>query len=146
MPTDKKLKSLVLNVMTEAQYNSATKNEDELYLTPDEGGGGAGKTYLHSISIASSDSSTDYYLFINIYSTSNTKLTFKDFEQLVQHYGPVICTGFYKTPTVTGIPNYVEYNPNYVGVKVYYFNLQSKVQSTSGISSPSFNDKVAEVI
>lgn len=35
MPTDKKLKSLVLNVMTEAQYNSATKNEDELYLTPD---------------------------------------------------------------------------------------------------------------
>lgn len=39
MPTDKKLKSLVLNVMTEEQYNSATKNEDELYLTPDEGGG-----------------------------------------------------------------------------------------------------------
>lgn len=39
MPTDKKLKSLVLNVMTEEQYNSAEKNEDELYLTPDEGGG-----------------------------------------------------------------------------------------------------------
>lgn len=35
MPTDKKLKNLVLNVMTEEQYDSATKNEDELYLTPD---------------------------------------------------------------------------------------------------------------
>ena len=45
MPTDKKLKSLVLNVMTEEQYNSATKNEDELYLTLDEGGGGNTQIY-----------------------------------------------------------------------------------------------------
>lgn len=45
MPTDKKLKSLVLNVMTEEQYNSATKNEDELYLTPDEGSSGGGENY-----------------------------------------------------------------------------------------------------
>lgn len=35
MPTDKKLKNLVLNVLTEEQYDSATKNEDELYITPD---------------------------------------------------------------------------------------------------------------
>lgn len=35
MPTDKKLKNLVFNVLTEEQYESATKNEDEFYLTPD---------------------------------------------------------------------------------------------------------------
>lgn len=35
MPTDKKVKNLVFNVLTEEQYESATKNEDEFYLTPD---------------------------------------------------------------------------------------------------------------
>lgn len=35
MPTDKKLKNLVFNVLTEEQYESATKKEDEFYLTPD---------------------------------------------------------------------------------------------------------------
>ena len=33
--TDTKLNKLILNVLTEEQYASATKNEDELYLTPD---------------------------------------------------------------------------------------------------------------
>ena len=35
--TDTKLSKLILNVLTEEQYASATKNEDELYLTPDTG-------------------------------------------------------------------------------------------------------------
>ena len=35
--TDTKLNKLILNVLTEEQYASATKNEDELYLTPDTG-------------------------------------------------------------------------------------------------------------
>lgn len=56
MPTDKKLKSLVLNVMTEEQYNSTTKNEDELYLTPDEGGGGNYSINVESIKGAISGS------------------------------------------------------------------------------------------
>lgn len=33
--TDTKLNKLILNVLTEEQYASATKNEDELYLTPE---------------------------------------------------------------------------------------------------------------
>ena len=36
MPTDKEIKKLVINVLTEEQYDSATKNEDEFYLTPDD--------------------------------------------------------------------------------------------------------------
>ena len=35
--TDTKLNKLILNVLTEEQYASATKNADELYLTPDNG-------------------------------------------------------------------------------------------------------------
>ena len=36
MPTDTKLNNLVINYLTQEQYNAiATKNENELYLTPD---------------------------------------------------------------------------------------------------------------
>ena len=35
--TDTKLNKLILNVLTEEQYASATKKDDELYLTPDNG-------------------------------------------------------------------------------------------------------------
>ena len=36
MPTDTKLNNLVINYLTQEQYNAiATTNEDELYLTPD---------------------------------------------------------------------------------------------------------------
>ena len=35
--TDTKLNKLILNVLTEEQYASATKNEEELYLTPETG-------------------------------------------------------------------------------------------------------------
>ncbi len=35
MATDKTLSKLIINNLTQAQYDSATKNEDELYLTPD---------------------------------------------------------------------------------------------------------------
>ena len=34
MPTDKQIKNLVINLLTDEQYASATKNADELYLTP----------------------------------------------------------------------------------------------------------------
>ena len=33
--TDTKLSKLILNVLTKEQYDSANKNEEELYLTPD---------------------------------------------------------------------------------------------------------------
>lgn len=35
MPTDTKLNNLVINYLTQAQYDSTTPNENELYLTPD---------------------------------------------------------------------------------------------------------------
>ena len=45
MPTDTKLNNLVINYLTQAQYDAiATKNENELYLTPDNSTGGGGKS------------------------------------------------------------------------------------------------------
>lgn len=40
MPTDTKLQNLIINDLTEEQYNALTPNENELYLTPDTSGGG----------------------------------------------------------------------------------------------------------
>ena len=42
MPTDTKLDSLVVNYLTQEQYDAiASPNENELYLTPDNSTGGA---------------------------------------------------------------------------------------------------------
>ena len=35
--TDTKSSKLILNILSKEQYDSATKSEDELYLTPDTG-------------------------------------------------------------------------------------------------------------
>lgn len=70
MPTDKKLNTLVLNVMTEEQYNSAIKNEDELYLTPDDPI--EVKLYTHNISLSYMGQS---YLYITLITSSNTTIS-----------------------------------------------------------------------
>ena len=38
MPTDHDIPKLIINKLTDAQYEQAVKNADELYLTPDSGG------------------------------------------------------------------------------------------------------------
>ena len=69
MPTDKKLNTLVLNVMTEEQYNSATKNEDELYLTPDNPN--EINLYSHNITLISGENT----LYFSILSSNNTSVS-----------------------------------------------------------------------
>lgn len=70
MPTDKKLNTLVLNVMTQEQYNSTTKNEDELYLTPDDPI--EVKLYTHNISLSYSGQS---YLYFTLITSSNATIS-----------------------------------------------------------------------
>ena len=70
MPTDKKLNTLVLNVLTEEQYASATKNQDELYLTPDEPI--EVKLYTHNISLSYMGQS---YLYFTLITSSNTTIS-----------------------------------------------------------------------
>lgn len=40
MPTDHNIRQLIINKLTDEQYEQAVKNADELYLTPDSGSGG----------------------------------------------------------------------------------------------------------
>ena len=50
MPTDTKLQNLIINDLTEEQYNALTPNENELYLTPDTSSGK--KYYNHFITLS----------------------------------------------------------------------------------------------
>lgn len=92
MPTDKKLKSLVLNVMTEEQYNSAEKNEDELYLTPDEGGGESNErklvintNYSRTEKISTTYSiNEDIYQKLNSYYYDSVELRYNDGSLIVK--------------------------------------------------------------
>ena len=111
-------------------------------LDPKEAGGG-GKTYIHSISIASNS----YYIYINIYSNSNTQLTFSTFKELVSHYGHLICTGFYKTSTTYGISTIVKYDKSNKLNRLYYFDTKDKYEKNTIISSDSsFIDIVSEIV
>ena len=51
MSTDHNIRQLVINKMTDAQYEQAVKNADELYLTPDTGGGGGGSGTVTSVRV-----------------------------------------------------------------------------------------------
>ena len=105
--------------------------------------GGGGKIYLHSISIASSE----YYIYINIYSNSNTELTIRTLAELIRNYGNVICTGSYTTSTNYGIPIFVRFDPSYDFIKLYYFDLQNKAQKNTGLNvNVSFSDNVSEIV
>ena len=112
-------------------------------LDPKEVGGGGDKPYIHSISISSSS----YHIYINIYSNSNTQLTFSTFKELMSHYGNVICTGFYKTSTSYGIPTYVRYDKSNKLNRLYYFDTQDKFERNIIIGSDSsFSDIVSEIV
>ena len=107
------------------------------------GGGGAGKTYLHSITIVANA----FFIGINIYSNSNTKLTLSNLENLMSNYGYIICTGYYKTSTTYGMPRFIGYNKSYHGIALYYFDTQDKNQKDIRIRSNSaLNDTVSEII
>ena len=111
-------------------------------LDPKEAGGG-GKLYNHSISI----SSNSYHIYINIYSNSNTQLTFNTFKELMSQYGSVICTGFYKTSKTYGISTIVRYDKSDKLNNLYYFDPQAGYEKSIIITSDSsFSDRVSEIV
>lgn len=100
MPTDKEIKQLVLNVLTEEQYASATKNEDELYLTPD-----TNDLYQHCIYINGPDQSgrvIDIYITV-ISSKSLNVDSLTDLKTLLGNTFIYSATGFYDTSFVYAI-------------------------------------------
>ena len=67
MPTDTKLQNLIINDLTEEQYNALTPNENELYLTPNIG------LYNHDIEIAFqyNQNQASYQVYLNVVSSKN---------------------------------------------------------------------------
>lgn len=78
MPTDTKLNNLVINYLTQEQYDAiATKNENELYLTPD-----TTPRYKHVVNL-SCEGMLD--AIFTGYNSSNEKVT--NYEKLVRLFG-----------------------------------------------------------
>ena len=56
MPTDTKLNNLIINYLTQAQYDAIeSPNENELYLTPDNSTGGGGKSVSPCLNLMDMD-------------------------------------------------------------------------------------------
>lgn len=69
MPTDTKLQNLIINDLTEEQYNALTPNENELYLTPDT----VINLYNHDIEITFNydQNQASYIVYLNVVSSKN---------------------------------------------------------------------------
>lgn len=77
MPTDTKLQNLIINDLTEEQYNALTPNENELYLTPDTVS--EPKTISifgnHSILVPNASTDTEINLYNHFIKITGTKDT-----------------------------------------------------------------------
>ena len=88
MPTDTKLNNLVINYLTQEQYNAiAAKNEDELYLTPDSTDATFSKArYKHVVNLTFEEAGVKKLsaLFTG-YNSSNEPVT--TYEKLTKLFG-----------------------------------------------------------
>lgn len=68
MPTDTKLQNLIINDLTEEQYNALTPNENELYLTPY-----TSNLFNHDIEInfEYAPNQSSYHVYLNVVSSKN---------------------------------------------------------------------------
>lgn len=88
MPTDTKLNNLVINYLTQAQYDAiATKNENELYLTPDSTDATFSKArYKHVVNLSFKEAGvTKLSALFTGYNSSNEPVT--TYEKLTKLFG-----------------------------------------------------------
>lgn len=100
MPTDTKLQNLIINDLTEEQYNALTPNENELYLTPDTNI----DLYNHFIKITGTKDTTQVIARFTIQSSNN--LVVDTPEKLVTLLGNEFelgCNGIYGNYNITGL-------------------------------------------
>lgn len=67
MATDTKLDELVINVLTKSQYDTLTKDDNQLYLVSDDEGTDY-KLYRKTIIINGTIGDNNYWLYMTIYS------------------------------------------------------------------------------
>ena len=88
MPTDTKLNNLVINYLTQAQYDAiGTKNENELYLTPDSTDATFSKArYKHVVNLSFKEAGvTKLSALFTGYNSSNEPVT--TYEKLTKLFG-----------------------------------------------------------
>jgi len=160
MPTDTKLKELIINELTEEQYNALTPNENELYLTPDNSTPDT-KTislfgnhsilvpkdstdtnidlYNHAIEISGTTSGNyDYSIWFNVVSSKNLVVdSLTDLKTLLGNTFKREVFGFSNTSTtptaIIGIDETQMYNTN------------GETTSFANLSSITFTDTVTTI-
>lgn len=131
MPTDTKLQNLIINDLTEEQYNALTPNENELYLTPISG------LYQHSINISGTDQSgRGIDVYITIISSKNLNVnSLPNLKALLGNTFLYSATGFYDNSFVYAITqNGILFNLNGSGEVCSY-----------DIIDPIFEDTVTTI-
>ena len=101
MPTDTKLNNLVINYLTQAQYDSTTPNENELYLTPDSTDATFSKArFKHVVNLtAKNGGNTTLSAIFTGYNSSNLPIdSYQDLTKLfagetLELHGKVIVNG-----------------------------------------------------
>lgn len=99
MSQETNIRQLVINKLTDAQYEQAVKNADELYLTPDTGGGGGGSGTVTSVRVQATSP------VVSSQSTEQTT-TLNTTISLANNYGDT------KNPYASKAANYVLAAPN----------------------------------
>lgn len=135
MPTDTKLQNLIINDLTEEQYNALTPNENELYLTPNIG------LYNHFIKITGTKNTTQVIARFTIQSSNN--LVVDTPEKLVTLLGNEFelgCNGIYGNYNITGLKKTADGTLNII----YNNGGAESLQSVAGLTI-SISDKVKTV-
>lgn len=105
MPTDTKLQNLIINDLTEEQYNALTPNENELYLTPDTSTDTSINLFNHFIKITGTvDGDKKIVIRFTIQSSKDTAInTIENLSTLLGNEFELGCSGIYSTYNITGL-------------------------------------------
>lgn len=135
MPTDTKLQNLIINDLTEEQYNALTPNENELYLTPNIG------LYNHFIKITGTKNTTQVIARFTIQSSNNLVVdTPEKLTTLLGNEFELGCNGIYGNYNLTGLKKTADGTLNII----YNNGGAESLQSVAGLTI-SISDKVKTV-
>lgn len=104
MPIDTKLQNLIINDLTEEQYNALTPNENELYLTPDTSTDTSINLFNHFIKITGTDGDKKIVIRFTIQSSKDTAInTIENLFTLLGNEFELGCNGIYGTYNIIGL-------------------------------------------
>ena len=75
MATDTKLDELVINVLTKEQFDTLTKDDNQLYLVSDDDTTSEFKLYRNNIVVNGTINDNAFWLYLTIYQKTDTQIT-----------------------------------------------------------------------